>query len=248
LVLESKTGRVLRAWGANLFVVPHGVTIDDRDNVWLTDVKLHQVFKYSPSGRLILAVGEAGVAGRDGEHFDGPTDVAVLPDGSFYVTDGYGNGRVAKFTADGKFEFDWGSPGRAKGQFRIPHAIAIGAGDQVYVADRENARIQVFSKSGRYLREWSTLPLEKPFGISILGGQVFVTGDAPRQPAELSSIRLAHFSSDGALISTTAAQGAVGPGGDDLATGEGGNIFVVGPWGHGVEKFIHSRSRRRLHP
>jgi peptidylamidoglycolate lyase len=248
LVLDSETGRVLRDWGSNRFVVPHGLTIDSCDNVWLTDVKLHQVFKFSPSGQLLLTIGEAGVAGRDGEHFNGPTDVAVLPNGSFYVADGYGNARVAKFSADGRFEFEWGSRGISEGQFRLPHAIAIGAGDQVYVADRENSRVQVFSNSGEYLRQWSTWPLEKPFGLSINRGRVVVTGDAPQQPSVLSSIRIAQFTDDGTLLSTTTPLARTEPGGDDVGIANDGSIFVVGPWEHGVEKFVPFRARRRLRP
>lgn len=80
--------RHLRSWGANLFLMPHGLTIDQQDNVWVTDVLLHQVLKFSPSGELLLTVGQARVAGADRLHFDQPTDVAVLPDGSFYVADG----------------------------------------------------------------------------------------------------------------------------------------------------------------
>ena len=242
LVLERATGRVLRTWGADHFAVPHGLTIDDQDNIWLTDVKLHQVFKFSPSGQLLLTIGEAGVAGRDGRHFDGPTDVAVLPDGSFYVTDGYGNARVAKFSADGSFQFDWGTRGTAPGQFRIPHAIDVGPRNRVYVADRENGRVQVFSETGMFVREFSTRPLEKPFGISVDRGRVVVTGDAPRQ-TEHSSVRLAQFSADGTLLSTAPAL-VTGPGGDDLAVASDGSIFVVGPWEHGVEKFVHSGQRR----
>lgn len=235
---------MLRTWGSNRFVVPHGVTIDDRDNIWLTDVKLHQVSKYTPSGQLLLTVGVAGVAGRDGQHFDGPTDVAVLPDGSFYVSDGYGNARIAKFSADGRFEFDWGSRGRAAGQFRVPHAIAVGPSGQVYVADRENLRVQVFSKSGRFLRQWSTLPLEKPFGLSIYRGRIFVTGDAVQSPTQSLPIRVAQFSEEGTLLSTSVAQSRLGPGADDLAISDRGSIFVVGPWKHGIEKFVKRRTRQ----
>jgi len=247
LVLDRKRGKVLRTWGSNRFVVPHGLTIDDRDNIWLTDVKLHQVFKYSRSGQLLLIVGEAGVAGRDGQHFNGPTDVAVLPDGSFYVTDGYGNARVAKFSAEGRFQFDWGGRGRAEGEFRVPHAIAIGSRGQVYVADRENSRVQVFSMAGKYLRQWSTLPLEKPFGISVFNGRVIVTGDPAQHPSVPSTLRIAEFSEDGTLSSMTAALNGRGPGGDDLAIAGDGSIFVVGPWKHGVEKFATSRVRQKHH-
>lgn len=118
----NANGRHLRSWGANTFVMPHGLTIDLQDNVWLTDVGLHQVFKFSPDGKLLLTLGEARVPGADRTHFNKPTDVAVLPDGSFYVSDGYGNTRVVKFSATGRFEFEWGRRGTAQGNliFRMP--------------------------------------------------------------------------------------------------------------------------------
>jgi peptidylamidoglycolate lyase len=248
LVLAGGTGKALRAWGSNRFVVPHGLTIDAHDNVWTTDVKLHQVMKFSPSGELLLVLGEAGVSGRDSTHFDGPTDVAVLPDGSFYVSDGYGNARVAKFTANGRFEFSWGSRGKAEGQFRIPHAIAVSRKGQVYVADRENSRVQIFSKLGGFVREWSTLPVEKPFGLSLYNGRVALTGDVAQTAPLPSSIRIAEFSEWGKLLSTTVTLREVGQGGDDIAISSGGDIYVVGPWKHGIERFVRRHARQQRHP
>ena len=121
-----------------MFVMPHGLTVDQDDNVWLTDVGLHQVFKFSPDGRLLLKLGEAGTPGADASHFNRPTDVAVLKDGSFVVSDGYKNTRVAKFlTRFGRF-------GNYDGQFRIAHDIAVGADGAVYVVDALGQRIQKF--------------------------------------------------------------------------------------------------------
>ena len=95
-VFDAVTGRRLESWGAGLFVMPHGITIDRDDNVWLTDVGRHQVFKFSPDGRLLLALGEAGVPGNDERHFNLPTDVVVADDGTFFVSDGYGNAQSAQ--------------------------------------------------------------------------------------------------------------------------------------------------------
>ena len=88
---DGKTGRQIASWGEGMFIMPHGLTIDHEDNVWLTDVGRHQVFKFSPDGQLLLTLGERAVPGTDASHFNLPTDVAVLPDGSFYVSDGYAN-------------------------------------------------------------------------------------------------------------------------------------------------------------
>ena len=110
-VFDGRTGVLLKRWGANLFSMPHGLTIDDHDNVWLTDIALQQIYKFSPDGHMLLTLGERGVAGDDAKHFNRPTAVAVSKDGSFYVSDGYRNSRVMKFSADGKFLFQWGTKG-----------------------------------------------------------------------------------------------------------------------------------------
>lgn len=110
-IIGADSGRLLACWGERRFIMPHGLSLDPEGNVWLTDVGLHQVFKCTPEGRVLLTLGEAGVPGADKAHFNLPTDVAVLGDGSFYVSDGYKNTRVIKFSAEGRFEFEWGAKG-----------------------------------------------------------------------------------------------------------------------------------------
>lgn len=154
LKLDTKTGRVLNAWGSNLFCWPHGLNVDRDDNIWVTDVGLHQVFKFAPNGTLLMKLGIAGEPGSDSSHFNQPTDVAVAMDGSFYVADGYGNSRIVKFSASGKFLFQWGRKGNGRGQFQIPHSVDIDGDGNVIVADRENARVQKFDTKGNFLEEW----------------------------------------------------------------------------------------------
>jgi peptidylamidoglycolate lyase len=154
LELEPESGTLIASWGAGLFLVPHSLTVDTKDNVWVTDVGRHQVLKFSHDGKLLLEVGERRVAGWDAKHFDKPTDVAIAADGSFYVSDGYGNARVAHFTAAGVFIGEWGAKGSAPGQFALPHGIALGRDGRVYVADRENHRLQVFDPAGKPLGAW----------------------------------------------------------------------------------------------
>ncbi len=149
LVLDRQTGKILDSWGANLFIMPHGLTVDKDNNVWVTDVGLHQIFKFSHDGKLLMKLGEAKIPGNDSLHFNRPTDVAVAPDGSFYVSDGYRNSRVIKFSASGKYLFEWGKKGNKPGEFNIPHAIDLDAKGNVYVADRQNNRIQEFDASGK---------------------------------------------------------------------------------------------------
>ena len=154
LLFDGVTGRQLGAWGAGRFAMPHGLTVDGQDNVWVTDVALHQVFKFTHDGAVLLTLGERGVPGDDSVHFDRPTDVAVAPDGSFYVSDGYRNSRVVRFSKEGRYLFSWGRKGSRPGEFDVPHSIARDAAGQVYVADRSNSRIQVFDSVGHFLTEW----------------------------------------------------------------------------------------------
>ncbi len=153
LALDNKTGKILNSWGANLFILPHGLTVDKDDNVWVTDVALQQIFKFNSAGQLLMKVGVAREWGDDSLHFNLPTDVAVADDGSFYVSDGYGNSRVVKFSPSGTYLFQWGTHGSKVGEFDIPHGITLDHKSNVYVADRENNRIQVFDSAGIFLKE-----------------------------------------------------------------------------------------------
>lgn len=189
-VFNGQTGVLINRWGDNLFSMPHGLTIDDHDNVWLTDIALQQVYKFSPDGHLLLTLGERGVAGDDSAHFNRPTAVAVSKDGSFYVSDGYRNSRVMKFSADGKFLFQWGTKGDEPTQFNIPHWITLDSAGNVYVADRENSRIQIFDASGRYLSQWSGKKIGRPYAIAIANnGDSFIAdgGEQPRDPPDRSA-------------------------------------------------------------
>ncbi len=155
LELDPETGQVIQSWGAGLFLVPHGISIDAHDNVFLTDVGLHQVFKFSRDGRRLLTLGEARVGKWDATHFNQPTDVAIRPDGAFYVSDGYVNSRVALFDAQGAWVREWGRAGSGSGEFSNPHGLAlVSRGADVIVADRQNARLQVFDRAGRFTRQW----------------------------------------------------------------------------------------------
>jgi peptidylamidoglycolate lyase len=133
--------------------MPHGLTVDKDNNIWVTDVGLHQIFKFSHNGQLLMTLGVAKVSGNDSLHFNMPTDVAIANDGSFYVSDGYGNSRIVKFSPKGKYLLEWGTYGNKQGEFDIPHAITLDNTGNVYVADRENNRIQVFDSKGEFLKD-----------------------------------------------------------------------------------------------
>ena len=148
--IHPDTGEALGSWGGGFFVRPHGMHVDTDEHIWLTDIARHQVFKFTRDGELLLTLGEEGIAGADSTHFDQPTDVAVGPRGNIFVTDGYGNRRIVKFAPDGRYLAQWGREGSAAGEFINPHAIDISSEGQLYVADRENNRVQVFDTYGTF--------------------------------------------------------------------------------------------------
>jgi peptidylamidoglycolate lyase len=156
LELDAPTGKLISSWGADSFLVPHGITIDGENNIFLTDVALQQVFKYTHDGKLLFALGEPRVGAWDATHFNEPTDVAIRPDGSFYVSDGYVNSRVALFDRNGKWLLEWGSKGAGPGQFSNPHGLAfVPHSTDILVADRENSRLQLFDRAGTFKRQWA---------------------------------------------------------------------------------------------
>ena len=155
LEIDAGTGTLISSWGANMFLVPHGITIDQSNNVFLTDVGLQQVFKFTHDGRPLLALGEPRVGAWDGTHFNQPTDIQIRPDGTFYVSDGYVNSRVAIFDKAGKWVQEWGRKGSGPGEFSNPHGIAFVPGStDIVVADRENSRLQLFDRGGAFKKQW----------------------------------------------------------------------------------------------
>ena len=153
------SGKLLDSWGAGMFIWPHGFFLDEDGNVWVSDArgedgKGHQVMKFTPDGRRLMTLGTAGVAGAGHNTFDGPSDVAVAPNGDIFVVDGHGNDRVVKFSKDGEFLMQWGGEGTGPGQFNEPHSLAFDSRGRLFVGDRLNQRIQVFDQNGHYLAEW----------------------------------------------------------------------------------------------
>src|SRR3954453_2062865 len=125
LEFDGDSGKLLASWGAGMFLVPHGITIDADNNLWLTDVGLQQVFKFSHDGRLLMTLGQPRVGGWDATHFNQPTDILIRTDGSFYVSDGYVNSRGALFDPAGRFLNKWGKEGSGEAQFSNPHGLAF---------------------------------------------------------------------------------------------------------------------------
>ena len=173
ILVFDRDGKFLRSWGDGLLKTPHGLRIDHEDNIWVTDMDDHIVLKFDSAGKLLLSLGKRGLPGNDADHFNRPTDVAVTPAGDFYVTDGYGNSRVMKFSKDGKFLKQWGKKGKGEGEFNLPHAVVLDAKGRVYVGDRENNRIQVFDADGKFLTQWKESGA--PYGLFLTKeGRMFV--------------------------------------------------------------------------
>lgn len=241
LVIDGASGKVLSEWGANEFIVPHGLTIDAGDNVWLTDAGRHQVFKYTHEGRLLLTLGERGQPGSDRTHFNLPTDVAVLPDGSFYVSDGYRNTRVVKFDAAGQYVFEWGTKGSGPGQFNLPHGIAVDRNGRVLVCDRSNARLQVFDGAGKYLTEWEGPAIGRPYGVSVAAdGHIFLVDGGDQSATLVNRSKVVELNAEGTVVNSFGSWG-IDPGrfqlGHDIAAAHDGSVFVAEAQGKRVQKF-----------
>ena len=174
VVVFDRDGNFVTSWGAGMFKFPHAIRFDDKGFVWLTDEHHQQFMKFTADGALLQTIGvkgarsDTGVPDEDfssaawkkvthgGGPFNLPTDIAFAPDGSMFMSDGYGNARVHKFSADAKHLFSWGEPGKAPGQFNLPHGVWVDRRGRLLVADRENDRVQVFDLDGKLLEVWPT--------------------------------------------------------------------------------------------
>jgi sugar lactone lactonase YvrE len=172
-------GRYLFGWrNESTNSIPHFIRIDRQGNVWMADVGLHIVTKSSPEGKLLLTLGVQGQPGDDAAHFNKPTDIAIAPNGDLFVADGYGNNRIVHFDRRGKFVKAWGKLGTAPGEFSIPHSIACDSKGRLYVADRNNVRVQVFDQRGKLLDVWQKVLV--PWGIWISAkDEIWVCGSSP---------------------------------------------------------------------
>jgi DNA-binding beta-propeller fold protein YncE len=197
LVLD-RDGKFLRAWGEGLFTNPHGCRIDPQGNLWVTDNGDHRVLKFTTEGKLLASLGVRNEPGEDATHFNKPTDVAFGPSGDVYVSDGYGNSRVVRFTREGRYLGAWGKKGTGEGEFNLPHSVAVDAKGRVYVADRENHRIQIFTREGKYVTQWRHVG--HPFGLFLTRDQQLFVSDGSENTVsiyDLDGNRLARWGGTG---------------------------------------------------
>ena len=242
LVFDGDTGKQVASWGENLFWMPHGLRVDAHDNIWITDKQMHQVMKFSNDGKLLMTWGEKGVAGHDGRHFFGPADVAVDADGSFYVADGYGNNRVAKFSPQGKFLFDWGRKGDKPGEFNLVHNVVMGPDGHIYVADRGNSRIQIFQRDGTFIAQWKRPELGRPWAMAAgSGGYLYVVDGSDTYPWPPDRSHILKLDFQGNILATWASYGNYDGQlwwGHDIAVGKDGAVYVGDILGRRVQKFV----------
>ena len=184
-ILEfDPSGKLLKSFGAGMFVFPHGITVDKDGNLWVTDGqgkdgKGQQIFKFTPDGKVLMTLGKAGVAGDGPDTFNQPSAVAIAPNGDIFVADGHGgdsNARVLKFTKDGKLIKTWGKKGTAPGEFDIPHCLVFDSKGRLFVCDRNNNRIQIFDQDGNFISELKQY--SRPSGIFIDKNDTIYVGDS----------------------------------------------------------------------
>ena len=172
IIVFDRDGKFLRSWGEHTgFVHAHGAAIGPDDMLYLTDDFGAAVRKCTPRGKVVLTIGTPGKPAPrfSGNPFNRCTHTALSPQGDIYVSDGYQNARVHKYAPDGRLLFSWGEPGTAPGQFNLVHNIACDDDGWVYVADRENHRVQVFDGNGKYQAQWNNLM--RPCGLFVTRGK-----------------------------------------------------------------------------
>ena len=191
MIVFDREGNFLRSWGEGIFVNAHGITMGPDDTIYCTDDGDHTVRKCTLDGKVLLTLGTVGVPAsfHSGHPFNRCTHVALSPiTNDIYVSDGYGNARVHKYSPDGKLLFSWGEPGTDPGQFNIVHNICTDKDGYVYVADRENHRVQVFDANGKFETQWTNM--SRPCGLYI--------GNNPDQLCYIGELGAAISSNEGA--------------------------------------------------
>src|SRR5712672_48467 len=178
------SGKLLKSFGAGMVLFPHGLHVDRDGNVWVTDGlgrngKGHQVFKFSPDGKVLLTLGKAGTPGSGPDEFNAPSAVVTAPNGDIFVADGHGgntNARIVKFSKDGKFIKTWGTKGSGPGEIDGPHAIAMDSQGRLFLGDRSINRIQIFDQDGKFIAQWPQF--SRPSGVFIDKNDVIYVADS----------------------------------------------------------------------
>jgi DNA-binding beta-propeller fold protein YncE len=252
----DSSGNLLEAIAAGMIVRPHGLFIDKNGDVWATDGdgeagKGHQVFEFSPDGKILLTLGKAGVAGDGPDTFNKPSNVLVAPNGDIFVADGHGpgsNARIVKFSASGKFIKAWGKEGSEPGNFNLPHSLAMDSNGRLYVADRGNSRVQIFDQNGNFLDQWKQFG--RPSGVFIDKHDILYVADSEsnnsRNPGFHRGIRIGSvtdgkvtaFIPDPVLVAPEGTDPTNGTAAEGVAADDAGNVYgaEVGP--RNLKKYV----------
>jgi len=186
ILLFDRQGKLLRSWGKGDFTLPHSIRLDSSGNIWAVDAGASRVIKYSPTGKKLLSI-SVGQGPDNGSPFRGATDVAFAPNGHVYISDGYSNARILEYTSNGRKLREWGHPGTGSAEFHLPHAIQISHDGKVYVADRENGRIETFDLNGKLVGEITGLG--RCYALKLDQGALWVStspiGEDPGAPGWL---------------------------------------------------------------
>lgn len=266
VMLFNPKGEVVRSFGAGMIAWPHGLYVDAQDNVWVADAVGyaavpagwgHVIYKFSPTGELLLTLGKKGQAGDGKALLRKPSDMLVAPNGDIFVVDGHGsaagdvvNNRVVKYAADGSFLLDWGQAGGDAGEFKDPHALAMDSKGRLFVGDRGNSRIQIFDQQGKYLATWTQFG--RPSGLFIDANDVLYSADsesnAGRNPGYKRGIRIGSVV-DGFVTAfipdpETDQDGTGTSGAEGVAVDAMGNIYgaEVGP--RAIKKYVRQSPTR----
>lgn len=190
VLLFTKEGELVRSFGSGLFAWPHGIDVDGDGNLWVTDAWRegatdtgHVVYKFSPTGELLMTIGEPGVRGDPPRHLTMPSDVLVAPNGEIYIVEAHDQSvnRVTKWASDGTYIETWGDSGYGPKEFRDPHALAMDSQGRLFVGDRYNNRIQLFDQQGNFLAIWTQFG--RPSGIFIDENDLIYVADSESSPA-----------------------------------------------------------------
>ena len=242
----EENGKFVRSFGDKLFTRAHGVRLDRDGNIWATDVGAHTVMKFSPQGDLLLTLGTKGEAGEWNEaagsrHFNQPNDVVIAGNGDIFVVQGHtpggGDPRVLKFDKTGKFVTTWGGRGKEPGKFEVAHGIAIDARGQLWVTDRENQRIQVFTPDGKFVKELKYAGL--PCALDIGRQNIYMVNGFAAQVLRLDL--------DGKVLAALGKPGK-GPGefgeAHMIAVSPKGELFVADSVNGTLQKFVRAPATR----
>jgi DNA-binding beta-propeller fold protein YncE len=169
VVVLDKNGRFLRSWGKGMYDIPHSIRIDPAGSVWTVDAHTSLIRKFTPEGKKLLEISVGGIP-DPAERFCGATDITFGKSGQIYASDGYCNGRVIEYSADGRKVREWGKSGTGSGEFDVAHDVSLSPDGRLFVADRENGRLQWFDLKGTYIGE-------KKFGGQLFSVAITAAGD-----------------------------------------------------------------------